>query len=355
MTQAGPEELQCPGQQHSERTTMATPALQEQREGTPVQTTAEVWGRPFSVTQPGGGLGWRLEVGWARARRWFLRRFRRGYVERMQRLRAGECPGCNHDVIDSRDLKFVRNACGFWFPSDVDPFAWRDQLPVARDGWAEICLFGGPLLAVGLVLVRLAPLYAALPFLALAAVVAFFRNPRRSVPSAPGIMVAPADGKVTDVTEVEEMPLAGGPAIRIGIFLSVFDVHVNRCPERGLVVDARYRPGRFLDARNPRAGSENESTTIWFRNERLPGADFVVRQVAGAVARRIVCYAGPGKNFDRGQLIGLIKFGSRTELYVRKDDRIEVCVRPGDRVYGGTSPIVHYVEEDVASAKAERG
>ena len=300
------------------------------------------WGEPLEGTQPGGGLGWSLERGWARLRRWMLRAFRPSYVRRMEHLRQGECPNCPHDVVDSRDLKFVRNVCGYRFPPEADPHGWRDRFWIARDGWAEICLFGLPLLGLAFGAALLSPWLALVPSALVVAVVLFFRNPRRPIPSGPGLMVAPADGRVTDVTDVEHMPMVGGPAVRIGIFLSIFDVHVNRCPERGVVIDARYRRGRFLDARHPDAGVRNESTTILFRNDDLPGRYFVVRQVAGAVARRIVCYAGPGREFDRGDVLGLIKFGSRTELYVARDPDLEILVRPGQRVYAGESVLVRY-------------
>ncbi len=298
------------------------------------------WGEPPRWTQPGGGLGMRVELAWARLRRWYLRRFRRGYVERMLARRLGACPDCPHDVIDSRDLKYVRNVCGYRFDPEDDPHGWRDRLPVVRDGWIEIVMAAVVLLPAAVVLGVWQPWAAAFPVAGWLFVVFFFRNPTRRVPAEPGLLVAPADGRVVDVRKVEEMPIVGGPAWRIGIFLSVFDVHVNRCPEKATVEEVRYRPGRFFDARDRRASEQNESTTILFRAPEL--GPFVVRQIAGLIARRIVCYAAPGRQYARGELIGLIKFGSRTELYVPAVPGLEILVQEGVKVRGGATPIVRY-------------
>ena len=301
---------------------------------------ADRWGTIPRWTQPGGGLGMRLELAWARLRRWYLRRFRRRYVERMHRLRLGHCPDCPHEVIDSRDLKYVRNVCGYRFDPASDPHAWRDRVPIVRDGWIEILLAAALLLPLAWLVALRWPIAAAVPLGLLAFVVFFFRNPRRRIPTEPGLLVAPADGRIVDVRKVEEMPIIGGEAWRIGIFLSVFDVHVNRCPERARVEDVRYRPGRFFDARDRRAAEQNEATTILFRSPTL--GPYVVRQIAGLIARRIVCYAGAGQTYERGDLIGLIKFGSRTELYVPAEPGVELLVQEGDRVRGGATPVVRY-------------
>lgn len=187
--------------------------------------------------------------------------------------------------------------------------------------------------------------------LLLAVGVLFFRNPARRVPVEPGILVAPADGKVLEVGRVEESEYLGGPALRVCIFLSIFDVHVNRSPGAGRVEYLRYRPGKFHDARDERCALENESQSIGIGLEGdEPGAGdrVLIRQISGAIARRIVCPLAPGDSVARGGLIGMIKYGSRTELYVpappgtavRRDrvpTRWEAAVRPGDRVRGGSS------------------
>lgn len=175
------------------------------------------------------------------------------------------------------------------------------------------------------------------------AVAAFFRVPVREIPEEPGILVSPADGVVRDIGIVTDHgiePLMDRPLLRIGIFLSVFDVHVNRSPADLQVTYRHYRPGRFLDARNPRCAKENESLVIAgtasVDGEKFPVA---VRQVSGAIARRIVCEAGPGGCYERGTIYGMIKFGSRTELYFPADPRITPAVSIGDKVRSGTSII----------------
>jgi phosphatidylserine decarboxylase len=283
-----------------------------------------------------------LELAWGRLRRWYLKRFRPGYVARMQSVRRGHCPNCPHAVIDPRDLKYFRGYCGFSFDPQDDPFRWRDHLPIARHGWAEVICYAGPLLLLGAWTVWWQP-WAGFPCLAAGlATASFFRNPPRRAPAEPGLIVAPADGRVTDVTPVEELPVIGGSGIRIGIFLSVLDVHVNRCPEKATVEAVYYRPGRFWDARHPQAGEQNESTTVVLGASLVPGGAFVVRQIAGAIARRIVCHVVPGDRLERGQPMGLIKFGSRTELFLPAQEGIRIRVSTGTRVKAGVSVVAEY-------------
>src|SRR5205085_168864 len=145
---------------------------------------------------------------------------------------------------------------------------------------------------------------------------AFFRDPERAVPQESSIMVSPADGTVTEITRFERHEDLGGPALRIGIFLSVLDVHVNRSPCDGVVKSIRYQKGKFLDARHPDCGSCNEANTIVLDTADGP---VVMRQVAGLIARRIVRDVHAGDRVQMGQRIGLIKFGSRTELIAPSD------------------------------------
>ena len=179
-----------------------------------------------------------------------------------------------------------------------------------------------------------------LPVLVLAAfLVLFFRNPARRIPPGPGLIVSPADGKITDIATVEEEFL-GGKAIRIGIFLSIFSVHVNRAPVRGRVEWVHYKKGAFHDARSEAARRENESNSIGFvrDDEGGPaGARLLVRQISGAIARRIVCPLRTGAPVARGGLIGMIKYGSRTEIYIPEGSGVALRVRVGDKVAGGTS------------------
>lgn len=171
-------------------------------------------------------------------------------------------------------------------------------------------------------------------FLAFAA---FFRNPSRTIPADPAILVGPADGVVRDIEVVEDFnfPPFDGKARRIGIFLSVLNVHVNRAPAELEVESKFYREGEYLDARNSECAKRNEAMTIagtaTAGGKRFPLA---VRQISGAIARRIVCPVDPGRKLRKGEVYGMIKFGSRTELYLPVDG-FEINVKVGDRVYGG--------------------
>ena len=166
--------------------------------------------------------------------------------------------------------------------------------------------------------------------------VSFFRDPERTLPPDEKVLVSPADGTVADIAEVPGTALLGEPCLRVGIFLSVFDVHVNRAPLTGRVAGLQYRPGRFLDARHPDATSQNEAQDI-----RLEGEfPVVVRQISGLIARRIVCPLREGMAVERGQRIGMIKFGSRTELYVPLRLKPNCLVRVGDKVSGTATAVV---------------
>src|SRR5438067_9451655 len=302
----------------------------------------------MSRTRP--GLCMRLELAWGRLRRAWLRRFRPGYVRRMLARRQGHCEGCAHDVIDPRDLKFYRNVCGYWFRDEDDRFRWRGRLRLARAGLAEVLFFSAllvPLIALlGVLAVLLHPLLwapAAVVFLLWAFVVSFFRDPERAIPADPRALVSPADGTVTDVGEVDEEDFPGGRAFRVGIFLSIFNVHVNRVPRAGRVLGVRYFPGRFCDARGADCGVVNEQ--LWIDvGEGPPGRLVRVKQVAGAVARRIVCWLRPGEVVRAGDRLGMIKFGSRTEVYLPADAVAEVLVKPGDQVKGGSTALLRVKE-----------
>ena len=168
---------------------------------------------------------------------------------------------------------------------------------------------------------------------------AFFRNPRRKIPADPDALISPADGTVKDIGIVEDFdfPPFNGKALRIGIFLSVLNVHVNRTPAEMEVLTVNYRPGEYLDARHPECGKRNEAMTI-IGNGKLKDFTFpmAVRQISGAIARRIVCPVQPGRRLDKGEIYGMIKFGSRTELYLPAD-QFSVEVKIGDKVKGGLS------------------
>jgi phosphatidylserine decarboxylase len=201
----------------------------------------------------------------------------------------------------------------------------------AKYGLKELFLFSLIWLAVAAGLWFAHPLarYAIfVPVLGILFTLNFFRDPPREVPQDPGLMVAPADGTVTEISEAVEPDFLKVPCHKIGIFLSVFDVHINRSPCEGVVRAVKYRPGKFLDARHPLCGAENEASSMHV-------GDVVVRQIAGLIARRIVNPSKPGDALARGQKYGMIKFGSRTELWIPKDRVREICVKLNDKVKGG--------------------
>ncbi len=194
-----------------------------------------------------------------------------------------------------------------------------------------------------LVLVGLALGYTWLPLALLAVppliwLFAFFRDPERTIPTDVTAFVSPADGTVSDIGDVDE-PLLGEPAVRVGIFLSVFNVHINRSPTHGRVRQVTYKKGKFVNALHHDTASEhNESNTIV-----IDGDDgrvvAVVRQICGLIARRIICTKQVGDTLSRGERLGMIKFGSRTELTIPKRLMPEILVTKGQKVRAGTDVI----------------
>ena len=170
---------------------------------------------------------------------------------------------------------------------------------------------------------------------------AFFRDPERVIPVDQHVMVSPADGTVSDITEVENDELLGGPAVRVGIFLSVFNVHVNRAPCDGKVHKIVDKPGKFINAmRHGDASSENMAKTIVIQEPDTDRPIAVVKLIVGMIARRIIFTPRENELVQRGQRIGMIKFGSRTELYVPKRLEPQVKVQIGQTVRGGADVIV---------------
>jgi phosphatidylserine decarboxylase len=168
----------------------------------------------------------------------------------------------------------------------------------------------------------------------------FFRDPDRQAPPDALDVVAPADGVVVEIVEKAEGEVVKGMMRRVAIFLSVIDVHTNRAPIAGDVIYREYYPGRFLDARNPECSIVNESQTWGFRDG---GTTLVVRQITGAIARRIVAWSKVGDRVAKGERFGMIRFGSRTELFVPLDS--EITVKLGDRVKGGESIVARLRKE----------
>ena len=173
-----------------------------------------------------------------------------------------------------------------------------------------------------------------LPALLIVFCLNFFRDPDREVPPEPEAVVAAADGTITDIIEIDETEVLKTPCRRVGIFLSVFDVHVNRAPTEGRIVYVKHYPGLCLDARLPDCSLKNEAMVWAFEN---PRATLVVRQITGAIARRIVPWGKLGDTVKKGERFGMIRFGSRTEVYLPLTS--EVAVKVGDKVRGGATII----------------
>lgn len=216
-------------------------------------------------------------------------------------------------------------------------------MPLTRDGLKELVLatliLGIPGGLAAWAALTHSPWWwiAVVPFAGLLGFVfSFFRDPHRVIPTDAGIMVAPADGKITEVAILDEWPGIEGRALKISIFLSVFNVHINRAPCDGRVTGTRYERGEFLDVRHPESGIRNERNSITID----PDADYgpvIVRQIAGLIARRIVCHVGNGDTVRRGARFGMIKFGSRTDLIVPVSSGLEPAVQVGDIAKGGAT------------------
>jgi phosphatidylserine decarboxylase len=214
---------------------------------------------------------------------------------------------------------------------------------MVRDGY----FYGvGCLFAAG-VIAWLAAWPYAIPVLLLGAFCLwFFRDPERQIPAIPGAVVSPGDGTVTDVSLVT----AGGtPLNRISIFLSVFDVHVNRSPIAGVIREVRYQRGKFLNAMGANSAEENEQNIVTVEGE---GRTVIFKQIAGLIARRIVFDRKVGDTVARGERIGLIKFGSRVDVLFDRDAAVQV--KPGDRVQGGATVLAVLPVEQPVGVSGER-
>jgi phosphatidylserine decarboxylase len=213
---------------------------------------------------------------------------------------------------------------------------------MVRDGY----YYGFALLvAAGLIAWFTSPLWA-LPAVLLAAFFFwFFRDPDRVIPNEPGVLVSPADGKVTAIMPVTDN---GASRLRVSIFLNVFDVHVNRSPIAGIIRDVRYQKGKFVNAMNAASAEQNEQNVVTVEGE---GQTVVFKQIAGLLARRIVFNKKFGDRVERGERVGLIKFGSRVDVLL--DAAATVVVKVGDRVKGGASVLAHLnVERPLAAGSA---
>ena len=180
--------------------------------------------------------------------------------------------------------------------------------------------------------------WAAVSILLLAATLLvghFFRDPERASIASENEILSPADGRVIETKRVPSVRFTGKPAQKISIFMSIFDVHVNRIPISGTIEGIYYRKGRFMAANVAQASEENEQNWLWIRSDS--SADIVITQVAGLIARRIICWPETGDRVVRGERFGMIRFGSRMDIYVPENS--EILVSPGVHVYAGETVI----------------
>src|ERR1700694_5312469 len=195
--------------------------------------------------------------------------------------------------------------------------------------------FGGPPLALGGVSFLLHWYVAASILVLFAAFVfSFFRDPERMIPTEPGAVVSPGDGRVVVVTDEEN---AGRPGKRISIFLAIWNVHVNRSPAAGVITDMKYCPGKFSAAMRECASTDNEQNVITLATD---SGEFIFKQIAGLIARRVVCWKKTGDHVARGERIGLVRFGSRADLWLPRDS--ELLIKVGDHVKGGSSVVAYW-------------
>jgi phosphatidylserine decarboxylase len=221
------------------------------------------------------------------------------------------------------------------------------RLPLTKYGMPQVVLF--PALVIILLLVLFiqfwpAPLLIPAGLVLIAVfiwILSFFRDPTREISIDESILLSPADGTITDIVPVDDSAL-GEKALRIGIFLSVFNVHINRFPCSVRVEKVNYKKGKFINAMSADAGRINESNDILLLRLNDPKEKLLLRQITGAVARKIVCKAVEAGEYRQGDRFGMIKFGSRTELYIPAGEHYQVAVKIGDKVRAGLTPLIIY-------------
>jgi phosphatidylserine decarboxylase len=225
------------------------------------------------------------------------------------------------------------------------------RIPLTKYGLPQVVIYPVVILAVmaavALGTKALLQLWAIISIeLLLAAILiwifSFFRDPQRSCPSDSNLLLAPADGQITDIEEVENNVFLGRAALRIGIFLSIFNTHINRAPCNVKVEKITYKKGKYKNALKPESARVNESNELNLVRTDSPHDRLIVRQISGAIARRIVCDTIEGQQLTGGQKFGMLKFGSRTELYVPLRENAKCMVKIGDKVKAGLTPLIKY-------------
>jgi phosphatidylserine decarboxylase len=220
------------------------------------------------------------------------------------------------------------------------------HVPVTKYGLPQVIVYPLAVLVLMSVLFIFLPVGICLVvaetilFLVFVWMLMFFRDPPRKIILDERVLLSPADGTITDISETE-CPELGGRALRIGMFLSIFNVHINRMPCSVKVESITYKKGQFKNAMSSDSGRVNESNAVLVKRLAEPQDRLLLRQVSGAIARHIVCKAVPGQEFSQGNVFGMIKFGSRTEIYLPMRE-FETAVKIGDKVNAGLSPLVVY-------------
>lgn len=215
------------------------------------------------------------------------------------------------------------------------------KLPIAPYGRPEMLIFTIIVIVLAITLVQIYHPLVILPVLLFVFMLYFFRDPKRQIPEGDNIILAPADGRIIEVTEVPEDSFLKCDALKITIFLSLFSVHINRAPCSGKVSWLDYRKGKFLVASDPRASDQNECNSIGLSNHHSPELKILVRQIAGIIAQRIVCDCKLDESLQAGQKIGMIKFGSRTEIYIPKSRVADLNIQLKDKVKAGETILVN--------------
>jgi phosphatidylserine decarboxylase len=227
------------------------------------------------------------------------------------------------------------------------------KIPLTKYGMPQVLVFPVCiilLMLAALLLAKFAPKWAIISIeivllLLLMFALAFFRDPNRVIVKDASLLLSPADGVVSDIEIIDDCEHIGEKTLRIGIFLNVFNVHINRTPCPVRIDGTLYKEGQFKNALDPESARVNESNAVMMTRLDEPKDKLIVRQISGAIARRIVCKVEPGQEFGAGQQFGMIKFGSRTELYLPAGDNVETMVKIGDKVRAGLTVMVKYLDE----------
>lgn len=227
------------------------------------------------------------------------------------------------------------------------------KISLTKYGWPEVIIYPAIVLTTMIIFllfgIRFLPIWITMLIeIMLTAILVwlllFFRDPYRTCPSDSKLVLAPADGRITDIETVQENDFIGRKVVRVGIFLSIFDTHINRSPCNVKVEKITYKPGKYRNAMNPKSGRVNESNDLGLVRLESPKDRLIVRQISGALARRIVCSVKQDQELAGGEKFGMIKLGSRCELYVPARQDIKCLVKIGDKVKAGLTPLVMYEE-----------